>query len=65
MGDMEIIDATGMRATFTDAGVSLDIVPLSECCESCNDPRMMNLDGVRTCVACGCVNHIVNIKPNA
>jgi hypothetical protein len=58
MGDMEMIDATGMRATFTDAGVDLDIVPLSECCESCNDPRMMNIDGVRTCVACGCVNHI-------
>lgn len=58
MGDMEMIDATGMRATFTDTGVELDIVPLSECCESCNDPRMMNIDGVRKCVACGCINHI-------
>ena len=58
MGDMEMIDATGMRATFTDNGVVLDVVPLSECCESCNDPRLINEGGVKKCVACGCVNHI-------
>jgi len=58
MGDMEMIDATGIKATFTDNGVELDIVPLSECCESCNDPRMMTINGVKKCVACGCVNHI-------
>ena len=38
MGDMEIIDVNGVRATFTDAGVELDIVPLSECCEMCMTP---------------------------
>lgn len=65
MGDMEIIDVNGVRATFTDAGVELDIVPLSECCEMCNDPRMITVDGVRKCVSCECVNHISDIKPNA
>ena len=65
MGDMEIIDVNGVRATFTDAGVELDIVPLSECCEMCNDPRMITVDGVKKCVSCECVNHIPDIKPHA
>lgn len=55
---MEMIDPNGVRATFTDHGVKIDFVPLSECCEVCNDPRMMNNNGVRTCVSCGCINHI-------
>jgi hypothetical protein len=58
MGDMEMIDATGMRATFTDNGVVLDVVPMAECCEMCNDPRLMTVDGIKKCVACGCINHI-------
>lgn len=58
MGDLEMIDPTGIRATFTDNGVELDIVPLADCCEMCNDPRMMNIDGVKTCVSCHNVNHI-------
>ena len=58
MGDMEMIDPTGVRATFTENGVELDIVPMSECCEVCNDPRMLNINGVRKCAGCGCINHI-------
>ena len=58
MGDMEMIDPTGMRATFTDNGVVLDVVPLSECCEMCNDPRLITVDGIKKCVRCGCINHI-------
>ena len=58
MGDMEMIGADGVRATFTDNGVELDIVPLNQCCEWCNDPRMLNINGVRKCAGCGCVNHI-------
>ena len=58
MGDMEMIDKHGIKATFTDNGVELDIVPLSQCCEWCNDPRMLNINGVRKCAGCGCVNHI-------
>jgi hypothetical protein len=63
MGDMEMIDKYGVKATFTDNGVELDIVPISECCEVCNDPRMLNINGVRKCAGCGCVNHI-DYKPN-
>lgn len=55
---MEMIDPSGLRATFTDKGIALDVVPLSECCEMCNDPRMMTIEGVRKCVRCKCVNHI-------
>ncbi len=40
MGDMEIIEPSGLRLTFTDSGVVPDFVPLSECCEICNDPRI-------------------------
>lgn len=63
MGDMEMIDKYGVKATFTDNGVELDIVPMNECCEWCNDPRMLNINGVRKCAGCGCVNHI-DYKPN-
>ena len=55
---MEMIDANGVRATFTDDGVVVDIVPLSECCEMCNDPRIMTEAGVKKCVRCGCTNYI-------
>jgi hypothetical protein len=58
MGDMEMIDATGMRATFKDDGVVLDVVPMSECCENCNDPRMVDVDGIKTCPFCHNVNII-------
>jgi len=58
MADMEMIYPDGLKRTFTDKGVELDLVPLSECCEMCNDPRMVNLDGIRTCVVCHNVNTI-------
>jgi len=58
MGDMEMIDEHGVKATFKDDGVHLDIVPLSECCEMCNDPRMINMDGVKVCPYCTSINHI-------
>jgi hypothetical protein len=58
MGDMEMIDKYGVRATFTENGVDLDLVPFSECCEMCNDPRMMNVNGVKKCVVCHSVHSI-------
>jgi len=39
MGDLEIVRADGLRLRFEQNGVVPDIVPLSECCELCNDPR--------------------------
>ena len=58
MGDMEMIYPDGLKLTFTDEGVVPDIVDLSQCCEVCNDPRMVNLNGIKTCVACHSINHI-------
>jgi hypothetical protein len=58
MGDMEMIYPDGLKLTFTDEGVVPDIVSLSQCCEVCNDPRMVNLNGIKTCVACHSINHI-------
>jgi Zn finger protein HypA/HybF involved in hydrogenase expression len=58
MGDMEMIDEHGVKATFKDDGVHLDIVPLSECCEMCNDPRMIDMNGVKVCPVCTSINHI-------
>jgi len=58
MGDMEIIKADGLRLRFTDNGIVPDIVPLSECCELCNDPRMVHVEGLLKCVGCGVINRI-------
>lgn len=58
MGDMEIIKPDGLRLKFTDNGIVPDIVPLSECCEMCNDPRMIHVEGLLKCVGCGVINRI-------
>lgn len=58
MGDMEVIYPDGLKLTFTDQGLIPDIVPFNECCELCNDPRMTNQNGIRTCVGCHGINHI-------
>jgi hypothetical protein len=58
MGDLEIIKADGLRLRFEQNGVVPDIVPLSECCELCNDPRMVHVEGLLKCVGCGVINRI-------
>jgi hypothetical protein len=58
MGDLEIIKADGLRLRFQQNGVVPDIVPLSECCELCNDPRMVHVEGLLKCVGCGVINRI-------
>ena len=58
MGDMEMIDKHGVKAIFTDDGVKIELVPDSERCDICNDPRIINEEGVYKCVACGCINRI-------
>ena len=35
-----------------------DVIPNSERCDACNDPRISRLDGIATCLGCGCVNVI-------
>lgn len=58
MGDMEVIGFDGTRATFTEDGIKFDEIPNSERCDACNDPRISRLDGIATCLGCGCVNVI-------
>jgi hypothetical protein len=58
MGDLEIVRADGLRLRFEQNGVVPDIVPLSECCELCNDPRMVHVEGLLKCVGCGVINRI-------
>ena len=54
MGDMEIIDQHGVKATFTDNGVQLEIVQWVDRCLACNDPRLMREGMYKICVTCGC-----------
>jgi hypothetical protein len=58
MGDLEIVKPDGLRLRFEQNGVVPDIVPLSECCELCNDPRMVHVEGLLKCVGCGVINRI-------
>ena len=59
MGEMEIIKPDGVRIRIDQyERVELDIVPLKDCCELCNDPRMISEGGLVKCVGCGCINHI-------
>jgi hypothetical protein len=58
MGDLEIVRPDGLRLRFEQNGVVPDIVPLSECCELCNDPRMVHVEGLLKCVGCGVINRI-------
>jgi hypothetical protein len=58
MGDLEIVRADGLRLRFEQNGLVPDIVPLSECCELCNDPRMVHVEGLLKCVGCGVINRI-------
>ncbi len=54
MGDMEMIDQFGVKATFTDQGVFLDEVPKSERCVACNDARLLREGTFKVCFMCGC-----------
>lgn len=54
MGDMEIIDQCGVKATFTDKGVFVDVVPDAECCVACNDARLLREGTFKVCFMCGC-----------
>jgi len=54
MGEMEMIDQYGVKATFTDKGVFISVVPDQECCVACNDARLLCEGTFKVCVRCGC-----------
>ena len=58
MGDMEMIYPDGLKVTLTDEGAMAEIVSLADCCELCNDPRMVHEGDLVKCYSCGVINHI-------
>ncbi len=67
MGDLEMIDPNGVRATFTDKGIEVDIVPSNECCEICGDARMLTHEDYVKCFRCGFEDYLQNrndYRPN-
>jgi hypothetical protein len=58
MGDMEMIYPDRMKLVFTDDGVTADFVNLSDCCELCNEPRMVHEGDLLKCLSCGVINHV-------
>lgn len=59
MGYVEIITESGVKVQIDQHEVvTVDQVPLSECCELCNDPRMIHEGELLKCVGCGVVNRI-------
>jgi hypothetical protein len=58
MGDMEMIYPDRMKLVFTDDGVTADFVNLSDCCELCNEPRMLHEGDLLKCLSCGVINHV-------
>ncbi len=54
MGDMEMIDQYGVKATFKDHGVFVEVVPDAECCVACNDARLLREGTFKVCFMCGC-----------
>jgi len=58
MGYLEIIDGSGLKATFDDDGVSVIPTGLSEKCDSCNDDRLLREGDLLKCYNCGCINRI-------
>ena len=59
MGYVEIVTKSGIKIQIDQhETVTVDQVPLSECCELCNDPRMVHDEGLLKCVGCGVINRI-------
>jgi hypothetical protein len=59
MGYVEIVTESGIKVQIDQHEVvSVDQVPLSDCCELCNDPRMVHVEGLLKCVGCGVINRI-------
>jgi uncharacterized membrane protein len=58
MGDMEMIFPDRVKIIITHDGVEADIINMSDCCELCNDPRMVHEGDLVKCYSCGVINHV-------
>lgn len=58
MGYVEFIKPDGTKVTVANDEIIVDVINLKDCCELCNDPRMVHEGELVKCVGCGCINHI-------
>jgi Zn finger protein HypA/HybF involved in hydrogenase expression len=56
MGDMVMIDGSGLTATFTDSGVKVE--PSTIYCDTCNDDRLLHEGDLLRCYSCHSINRI-------
>ena len=56
MGELQIIDGSGLTATFRDNGVIVE--PSVEHCELCNDDRLLHEGDLLRCFSCHAINRI-------
>lgn len=58
MGFVEITNKNGHRVVIHNDEVIVDQVNFKDCCELCNDPRMVHVGELVKCVGCGVINRI-------
>ena len=59
MGWVEIVQPDGLKINIDQHEiVTAEIVDLKDCCELCNDPRMVHEGELVKCVGCGVINRI-------
>ena len=56
MGELQIIDGSGLTATFTDSGVTIE--PSTVVCDNCNDDRLLHEGDLLRCYSCHAINRI-------
>lgn len=56
MGYLEIIDGSGLKATFDDNGVQVE--PTTVRCDCCNDDRLLHEGDLLRCFNCHTINRI-------
>jgi hypothetical protein len=56
MGYSQIIDGSGLMATFNDQGVTVE--PTTIKCDACNDDRLLHEGDLLRCFSCHTINRI-------
>ena len=58
MGFVEIVKPDGTKVVIGNDQIVVDLISFKDCCEMCNDPRMIHVGELVKCAGCGCINHI-------
>jgi hypothetical protein len=58
VGFVEWVKPDGTMVHIENDTVTLDVINFKDCCELCNDPRMVHEGDLVKCVGCGCINHV-------